>query len=141
VPLFDLPLDIGPDASLSALSAKELQVLAVKAIKLERNWTKPEPQVKKITRAIHGTDMYVDAMTLLPGAKWLVTAQRGKSGSRITLWSLHNLGDVHSAATLHFPRCLDSYGTGMHQDSTATLTVSMSVDDQQYVLPAQQGQY
>ena len=123
--------------SLSALSGRELQALVVKAIKLECNWTKPEPQIKKITRAIHGADdMYVDAMTLLPGAKWLVTAQRGKYCSRITLWSLHNLGDVRGVAALHFPRCLDSYGTGMHQDGSATLTVSMSVYDQKYVLPA-----
>jgi hypothetical protein len=134
VPFFDLPLDIGPDVSLSALSGTELQVLAVRAIKLEHNWTKPEPQIKKITRVIHSTDdMYVDAMTLLPGAKWLLTAQRGKTGSRITLWSLRDLEDVRSAATLHFPRCVDSYGTGMHQDGSATLTVTMSIGDQKSV--------
>jgi hypothetical protein len=132
VQLFDLPLDIGPDILLSALSGGELQVLVIKAIKLEHNWTKPEPQIKKITRVIHSADdMYVDAMTLLPGAKWLVTAQRGKTGSRITLWSLHDLKDVRSAATLHFPRCVDSYGIGMQQDGSATLTVAMSIGDQQ----------
>jgi hypothetical protein len=131
MPLFDLPFDIGPDVLLTALSGKELQDLAFKAIKLEQNWTKPEPQIKKITSVIHSTyDMYVDTMTLLPGAKWLVTGQRGKIGSCITLWSLHDLEDVRSVAMLHFPRTLDSYGTGMHQDGSATLTVSMMIGDQ-----------
>ena len=129
--LFDLPLDIGSDASLSALSGKELQDFAVKAIKLERNWTKPEPQIKKITTVIHSTDdMYVDAMNLLPGAKWLVTGRRGKTGSCITLWSLHDLEDVCSVATLQFPRNLDSYETGMHQDGSAILAVSMWINEQ-----------
>ena len=136
-------MDISHDVLLSALSAKELQDLAIRAIKLERNWMKPEPQIKKLTRAIHNTDdMYVDAMTLLPGAKWLVTAQRGKSSSRITLWSLDNVEDVRSAAILHFPRCHDSYGSGIHQDGSAILAVSMLVDNQKWVVvAAQQDQY
>jgi hypothetical protein len=131
MPLFDLPLDIYPDVSLSALSASELQVLAVKAIKLERNWSKPGPTIKRFAPIIHSTnDMYVDAMTLLPGAKWLVTLQRGQTSSCISLWSLHDLNVVRNVATLHFQRGVSSYWTGMHQDDTVILTVSIVSHDQ-----------
>lgn len=120
---FDLPLNISANVQLDQLSSKELQVLAIGAIELERNWARSEPQIKALTAVKSGSDdnSYVDSMVLLPGAQWLLVAQRGATGCRIIVWSLHKSKTRQVAMLL--PHRFLSFATGMNDDGDATVSV------------------
>ncbi|KAI0049749.1 hypothetical protein FA95DRAFT_795932 [Auriscalpium vulgare] len=91
---FRLPLDLPPAPDHSSLPAFELQRSIIRALRLECNWRKPHPSISACTAVVHGTSYgAIDEMQLLPGARWLVTAQRlrrmGRPMTTINLWSLN----------------------------------------------------
>lgn len=127
---FDLPLNISANVQLGQLSGKELQVLAIRAIRLERNWARPEPQVKALTAVISGNVVtsWVDSMILLPGAQWLLVALRhAATGCGITVWSLHHPESRPVAILdIKFPHRFYSFAAGMNDDGDATVSVYLN---------------
>jgi hypothetical protein len=107
VPNLKIPLGVTADVA-NSLSSGELQRIVIKAIKLEQNWRKPTSQIKRISPILRDIDhVSIDEMRLLPGAQWLVTAQRnrpiGKLSTSISLWSLTDLTDIHRSALIEVP--------------------------------------
>lgn len=130
---FDLPLDVGPEDRTDDMTGRELQALAIKAIKLQENWAKSEPSVKTLTKAIHrDNDKFVESMDLLPGGQWLVTYQRGRTSSRVALWSLHDLARIHRSASLDFPRGKYFFAVGLQQNGDATLAITTGTKKHRY---------
>ncbi|EIW83860.1 hypothetical protein CONPUDRAFT_150910 [Coniophora puteana RWD-64-598 SS2] len=89
----NLPLDISPDTDPRSLSGRDTKALVVRALKLDRNWRRSRPQVRRVVPLIDTpADTFVDELVFLPGSQWLVTAQvAGGVRTRVTLWLL---GDV-----------------------------------------------
>ncbi|CCM00088.1 uncharacterized protein FIBRA_02115 [Fibroporia radiculosa] len=101
-----LPLNIPSGVPHITLSHEELQKIAVKAIRLEANWQKTTPVLKRTHALVRDTnEPYVDEMQFLPGGEWLLTAQRNRQpqargSSRVVLWSLKDLSDVYRVADI-----------------------------------------
>ncbi|KAH7907709.1 hypothetical protein BJ138DRAFT_1069887 [Hygrophoropsis aurantiaca] len=91
----NLPLDIPPGIDSSALSGQELQAIVVKALKLDYDWRKPDTRIQRAVPIIRSDDSFIGDMHLLPGGKWLVTAQLTVSlverRTDLTLWCLDDI--------------------------------------------------
>lgn len=115
-----LPLDIPPGVSMNSLSHDELQSIAIKAMRLEVNWGRKKPLLKRVKPLLGGgSGSYVDEMLFLPGAKWLLTAQRhrqmeGRWSSHVVLWSLEDLENPHELAIIE--------AAGFYRSSAIELT-------------------
>ncbi len=84
------------NARPTSLPGDELQRLAIKAIRLDENWQRPQTRVRGLRALIDDkSGQYVDQMQFLPCGKWLWTAQRTlKRETWYTLMSLWSLEDV-----------------------------------------------
>ncbi|KAH7908451.1 hypothetical protein BJ138DRAFT_1012786 [Hygrophoropsis aurantiaca] len=91
----NLPLDIPLGTDSSTLSGQELQAIVVKALKLDHNWRKPDACIQRAVPIIRSDSAFIDDMHLLPGGKWLITAQLTINlvGRRtdLTLWCLDDI--------------------------------------------------
>ncbi|KAI0955830.1 hypothetical protein AcV7_006393 [Taiwanofungus camphoratus] len=133
IPGLDLPLDIPPGVPYTALSSDELQKIVIKAIRLEANWQRRTPRVKRTRALVHNTrEAYVDEMHLVPGGKWLLTAQRyrqrdGRQSCHINLWSLSNINDAYRVASIEITGAYRSSALELQEDAgLATLVVGMN---------------
>ncbi|EIN04839.1 hypothetical protein PUNSTDRAFT_128091 [Punctularia strigosozonata HHB-11173 SS5] len=105
---FHLPLDIDPWEELSALSGREIQRRMVRALKLDKNWSRGVPRIKQFVHirghVVHNDELSIGRMALLPGAQWLLTVQsnrrRGRTSATCTFWSLHDVRQPYRAACL-----------------------------------------
>jgi hypothetical protein len=131
-----IPLGITTDVANSLPSA-ELQRIIIKAIKLEQNWRKSTSQVKRVTPVLHHTDnVSIDEMRLLPGAQWLVTAQRnrprGRLSTSISLWSLTDLADIYRAALIDVPGTYRDFAVCFRDHGTlVTLAIGVATGTQE----------
>ncbi|KAI0264503.1 hypothetical protein BC834DRAFT_883408 [Gloeopeniophorella convolvens] len=122
------PLD-APNVDTRSLPAFELQRLVVKGLALDHNWKATCPRVKECTAVNNGGNHPIDEMQLLPGARWLVTAQRMRRLDRpittISLWFLKNSKEFYLAAFLDVPGQYKRFAVAPRSDrDTATLAIT-----------------
>ncbi|KZV62905.1 hypothetical protein PENSPDRAFT_758380 [Peniophora sp. CONT] len=104
-----VPLDVSPSIQISELSGSELQQLIIRAKRLEHNWKRPYPKIRRYRFLKCSYDAAIDEMFLLNRARWLVTAQRtrrnGAPLAHICLWALgdSNSCEPYCAASLEIP--------------------------------------
>lgn len=108
VPTIRIPLEIPADVDPNSLSGAELQKIVIKAIRLEHNWRKPTSRITRVTPVLQETsDVPIDEMRLLSGARWLVTAQRNRPlwrfSTTITLWCLEDVDAIYRSAQIEIP--------------------------------------
>ncbi|KAH7911762.1 hypothetical protein BJ138DRAFT_883503 [Hygrophoropsis aurantiaca] len=101
----NLPLDIPLGADSSTLSGQELQVIVIKALKLDHHWRKSDARVKQAIPIIRSDTFYVENMHLLPGGKWLISTQHipssvGERHTDLTLWCLEDTTSPRSIKTI-----------------------------------------
>ncbi|KAH7908447.1 hypothetical protein BJ138DRAFT_1091229 [Hygrophoropsis aurantiaca] len=91
----NLPLNISLGADSSTLSGQELQVIVVKALKLDHNWRNPDAHIQRAIPIMRWDKSYVNNMHLLPGGKWLVATQLTGGFSaphtNLSLWCLDDM--------------------------------------------------
>ncbi|KAI0067465.1 hypothetical protein BV25DRAFT_1106393 [Artomyces pyxidatus] len=98
---FSIPLDIPFAADTTLIPAHELQRSIVNASRLEHNWRQPAPLIKRCAAVVYGTSSAaIDEMQLLPGARWLFTAQRKRrrTGPHMTIVNVWTLPQDGKAA-------------------------------------------
>jgi hypothetical protein len=95
------PLDIPVNVELTQLAARELQEIAVRGLRLERNWRHVLPHPHSITKAF-STGSMADKLYLLPGGRWLLS--RSRAGV-MALWSLKDLNHVYAVSSIIVPGC------------------------------------
>lgn len=138
MPGLKIPLGIAPDV-VNSLSSGELQRVVISAIKLEHNWRKPTSQITRVTPVPHNIDgVSIDEMRLLPGAGWLVTAQRNRPRGRLTtsisFWSLVDLCDVHRAAIIEIPGTYRDFSVCFSNETDwGILAIGVAIGNQESV--------
>ena len=132
VPTIRIPLEIPADVDPGSLSGAELQKIVIKAIRLEHNWRKPTSRITRVTRILQETsDAPIDEMRLLPGARWLVTAQRNRLwrlNTTITLWCLEDVNAIYRSAQIEIVGTYRDFAVISHPDcSWVSLAIGMSI--------------
>jgi hypothetical protein len=123
VPTIRIPLEIPADVDPNSLSGAELQKIVIKAIRLEHNWRKPTSHITRVTPILQETsDVPIDEMRLLPGACWLVTAQRNRPlwrlNTTITLWSLVDVNAIYRSAQIEIAGTYRDFAVITQPDSS-----------------------
>lgn len=123
VPTIRIPLEIPADVDPNSLSGAELQKIVIKAIRLEHNWRKPTSRITRMTPILQEPGgVPIDEMRLLPGARWLVTAQRNRPlwrlSTTISLWCLEDVDAIYRSAQMEI--------TGTYRDFAAISNPSCS---------------
>ncbi|KII89966.1 hypothetical protein PLICRDRAFT_697776 [Plicaturopsis crispa FD-325 SS-3] len=132
----DLPLDIPPEVSINNIPAAELQRRAVNAIKLDRNWRKPESEIKSLVTVPPDRDgKYFDEIQLIAGAKWLVTAERRRFGqhatgiTKMSLWSLEAVDDVYRTLSFEVEGRFKCFAVARQKGGkTATIAITLTCE-------------
>lgn len=133
VPTIRIPLGIPADVDTNSLSGAELQKIVIKAIRLERNWRRPTSRITRVTPILQETrGVPIDEMRLLPGACWLVTAQRnrplGRLSTTISLWCLEDADAIYRSAQIEITGTYRDFAIISHSDcSFATLAIGMCI--------------
>jgi hypothetical protein len=95
------PLDIPVSVELTQLAASELQEIAIRGLRLERNWRHVLTHSHSIIKAFT-TGTMADQMHLLPGGLWLLSRSRA---GMMALWSLKDLNNVYTVSSITVPGC------------------------------------
>lgn len=133
VPTIRIPLEIPADVDPNSLSGAEIQQIVIKAIKLERNWRKPTSRITRVTPVLQETrGVPIDEMRMLPGACWLVTAQRNRPlwrfSTTISLWSLEDVDAIHRSSQIEIAGTYRDFAIVSHPDcSWVSLAIGMCV--------------
>lgn len=133
VPTIRIPLEIPADVDINSLSGAELQKAVIKAIRLELNWRRPTSRIMGMTPILRGTcNVPIDEMRLLPGARWLVTAQRnrplGRLSTTVSLWCLEDIGAIYRPAQIEITGTYRDFAITSHPDcSWVSLAIGMCV--------------
>ena len=133
VPTIRIPLELPADVDTNSLSGAELQKIVIKAIRLERNWRRPTSRITRVTPILQETrGVPIDEMRLLPGARWLVTAQRnrplGRLSTTISLWCLEDADAIYRSAQIEITGTYRDFAIISHPDcSFATLAIGMCI--------------
>jgi hypothetical protein len=133
VPTVRIPLGIPADVDINSLSGAELQKIVIQAIRLERNWKKPTSHITRVTPVLQETtNVPIDEMRLLPGARWLVTAQRNRPLGRLTttvsLWCLEDIDAIYRSAQIEITGTYRDFAIVPHPDcSWVSLAIGMCV--------------
>lgn len=110
----ELPLDLPSGVRTSSLSHDELRSAAIKAMRLDANWSRRKPLLKRVKPLVRdGNGPFVDDVQFVPGGKWLLTVQRYLQihwTTRIVLWSLEDLENAYRVAVIET--------TGSHRSSS-----------------------
>jgi len=133
VPTIRIPLGIPADVDTNSLTGAELQKIVIKAIRLEHNWRKPTSRITRMTPVLQETTgVPIDEMRLLPGARWLVTAQRnrplGRLSTTISLWCLEDIDGIYRSAQIEITGTYRDFAVISHPDcSWASLAIGMCI--------------
>ncbi|TFK47814.1 hypothetical protein OE88DRAFT_745678 [Heliocybe sulcata] len=131
-----LPLPIPPDTSIWSLPASRIQPLCIAALRLDANWSKPEPTMHRFTPVLAGIQRTnIDELRWLPGAQWLVTAQRnrprGRQSTTFAFWAVPHEGEPYRAAAFeghgyfrNFAVTLDEGNGERHAVLALTVTIT-----------------
>ena len=126
-----IPLEVPADVDTKSLSGAELQKIVIKAIKLEHNWRRPTSRITRVTPVLQETsNVPVDEIRLLPGARWLVTAQRnrplGRLSTTISLWCLEDITAIYRSAQVEITGTYRDFAIISHPDcSWVSLAIGM----------------
>lgn len=113
------------------MSSEEIQQVVINAIKLEQSWRKPTSRIKAVTPILHDPEnVSIDEMKLLPGAEWLVTAQRnrprGRLSSSVSLWCLEDTADIRRTALVEIPGTYRDFSICLSKDEEwVTLAIGL----------------
>lgn len=121
VPTIRIPLEIPADVDTNSLSGAELQKIVIKAIRLEYNWRRPTSRITQVTPVLQETsNVPIDEMRLLPGARWLVTAQRnrplGRLSTTISLWCLEDVDAIYRSVQFEITGIYRDFAIISHPD-------------------------
>ncbi|KAA1467485.1 hypothetical protein DENSPDRAFT_832549 [Dentipellis sp. KUC8613] len=127
-----LPLNIPLGVDPAALNAHELRKIVIRAWKLDRNWRKPTPDIIKYTPIIYGSgQLAINSMHFLPGAQWLVTAQRyhrvGIPRTAINLWCLEDLDAPYRSSSADTAGHFLHFSVAQRKDSNI-VSVAVTTD-------------
>ena len=129
-----IPLQIPADVDPNSLSGAELQKIVIKAIRLEHNWRKPTSRITRVTPVLQETsDVPIDEMRLLSGARWLVTAQRNRPlwrlNTTITLWCLEDMNAIYRSAQMEIAGTYRDFAVIPDPDcSWVSLAIGMCIE-------------
>ncbi|OCH95392.1 hypothetical protein OBBRIDRAFT_883950 [Obba rivulosa] len=135
VAAFEFPLDTLQNTRSTDFSSDELQRSAIKALRLDANWRKPSPRIRRTTALITGTSgSYVDEMHILPGGRWLLTSQRlrqreGRWTSLMTLWSLEDIQHARRIAHVEITGAQRTPAAFALQDGGDSVLLAVGVHD------------
>jgi hypothetical protein len=93
-----LPLDIQPYVDRNQLSGPELQAIVTRALHIDRNWRRPNPRIRKLTRLPYLDDV---AQIQFIGSDWLVVLCR--SPPSLSVWRVANTPEPYRAALINIP--------------------------------------
>lgn len=133
VPTIRIPLEIPADVDPKSLSGAELQKIVIRAIRLERNWRKPTSRITRVTPILQETNgVPIDKMRLLPGARWLVTAQRNRPlwrlSTTISLWCLEDADAIYRSVQMDITGSYRDFSIIPHPDcSWVSLAIGMCI--------------
>jgi len=133
VPTIKIPLEIPADVDTNSLSGAELQKIIIKAIRLEHNWRKPASRITRVTPVLQETTgVPIDEIRLLPGARWLVTAQRnrplGRLSTTISLWCLEDVDATYRSAQIEITGTYRDFAIISHPDcSWVSLAIGVCI--------------
>lgn len=131
VPTIRVPLEIPADVDINSLSGAELQRIVIKAIRLEHNWRKPTSHITRMTPILQETiGVPIDEIRLLPGARWLVTAQRNRPlwhlSTTISLWCLEDVDTIYRSTQMEITGTYRDFAIVSHPDcSWVSLAIGM----------------
>lgn len=117
--------------SINLLSTAYLKQQVVRALRFRQNWCKPETKIKLLTTARKdGEGRYFEAMQLLPGSEWLVTAEkkqyREQFTCRISIWCLQNITDTYTTMQFEVSGRFKSFSASPDPDG-AHITLALSL--------------
>ncbi|KAJ7707735.1 hypothetical protein B0H17DRAFT_1033761 [Mycena rosella] len=96
----DLPLDIEPYVDRNDLPGPTLQAIVTHALRLDHNWRRHNPRIKKLTRLV---DLdHVSQMQFI-GSHWLVILRRSPVAASLAVWRVGNTKQPYCAASLDIP--------------------------------------
>ncbi|KAF9777499.1 hypothetical protein BJ322DRAFT_1015641, partial [Thelephora terrestris] len=139
VPTIRIPLEIPADVDSNSLSGAELQRIVIKAIRLEHNWRKPTSRITRMTPVLQEPGgVPIDEMRLLPGARWLVTAQRNRPlwrlSTTISLWCLEDVDAIYRSAQMEITGTYRDLAIVSHPDcSWVSLAIGMCIGDHEVI--------
>ncbi|EPQ54085.1 hypothetical protein GLOTRDRAFT_94456 [Gloeophyllum trabeum ATCC 11539] len=129
-----VPLPLPANTSVQALPATDLQPLCTTALRLDLNWRRPEPTIRRFVSVTSGPDnVSISEICWLPGAHWLVTAQRNRPmGRQSTTFTFWNVGhEPFRAAALEAPGYYRHMSVGIQEDEhgehSALLALTVTV--------------
>lgn len=136
----ELTLGIPSFVDPNKLSGKTLQLLAVRALRLEANWARKAPRIRGVNAVLHGTyEGSFDDMKLLPGATTLVTVRRNRHRERptvtISAFSLSNVRDAYKAASFEIAGYLTQLDVSLVDDGqTLIYAASIKNEGKEYAI-------
>ncbi|KAI0690002.1 hypothetical protein BC835DRAFT_1529012 [Cytidiella melzeri] len=115
----DLLLNISSNTVITELPADELQRVVIDAIRLELNWRRSSPRIKRTMSLNIANDALFEHLHFVNGGKWLLVVQghprrfEERVYTQIYFWDLHVLNE---------PRCVIRFELiGKHRASAVTL--------------------
>lgn len=133
VPTIRIPLEIPADVDPNSLSGAELQKIVIKAIRLEHNWRKPTSRITRMTPILQEPGgVPIDEMRLLPGARWLVTAQRNRPlwrlSTTISLWCLKDVDAIYRSTQMEITGTYRDFAVVSHPNcSWVSLAIGICI--------------
>ncbi|KAJ6505981.1 hypothetical protein DFH09DRAFT_1200777 [Mycena vulgaris] len=97
---FDLPLDIEPYVDRSNLPGPTLQRIVTRALRVDRNWRRVNPRIKKLTRLV-GVENVCQMQFI--GSHWLVILRRLPTAASLAVWRVADTKHAYRAAILDIP--------------------------------------
>lgn len=135
---FDLPIGIPSDTPIHLFSPDELQRQAIRAIKLERNWIRDPPVIRRSKMVLGPSREPFAHMELLPEGNWLLTAQRyhrllmTRFTTRMSVWSLADVSHPYRVINIEISGVYRSSTMALHSaQSFAILVVAFSEDEEE----------
>lgn len=87
-----LPLDIEPYVDRDKLPGATLQAIVTRALRVDHNWRRPNPRIKKLTR------FQVDNVCQMQfiGSHWLVVLRRSPGAASLAVWRVADSETAHA---------------------------------------------
>lgn len=132
LPREELPLDLPPSRSLASYNSLELQTSALRALKLQANWSKKSPQIHNLSVTnVKSLDGLFDELKLLNGATLLLGVRRDRHSQRpsmiVCVYSLQNVNNPSiiaqfsvTAIMKDFDACFEHKGSMLYLAATVS---------------------
>ncbi|KAI0091176.1 hypothetical protein BDY19DRAFT_934258 [Irpex rosettiformis] len=128
-----LLLNIPTDTAIATLSADELQRVVIDAMRLEANWTRADPKIKRTTSLYNANNALFEHLQFVEGGKWLLVVQdrfhrfEERAYTKVSFWSLHNIDEPHCVVQFELTgKCRASDVALQNENETVTFVVALT---------------